>query len=72
MGNEKLYHALCGRVSIALEVSSATSVRNHSLIRDGEIVEIDVVRILILISVHLVVDGHAVPVGRRTVAEGPV
>src|ERR1700677_4054185 len=46
--------------------------QRFSIIRESQIVEVDVIRILPLVPIHLIVDGHAVPARSRPVVVGPV
>ena len=46
---------------------------HSSLVSERQIIQVHAVRILLVIAVHLVIDGHPIPVGRRrTGGEGPV
>jgi len=53
-------------------VNESRSVREHSLVIEIQLIQIHRVRLLILVSVHLVIDGHAVPAraSRTVVATG--
>jgi hypothetical protein len=62
--------ALCERYFVRLIKNTLVNRRRgmqaqRSLISERQIIQVDAVRILLVIAIHLVIDGHAIPVGGR-------
>ena len=55
------------------EVGPCSDLRFTSLISEGQLIEVDVVGLLFVISIHLIVDGYTQPArGRRSRTVRPV
>ncbi len=55
--------AVCdARFAFSVRFHFTPGTLSSSLIRESQLVEVDAVRILLRIAIHLIIDGHSVPV----------